>query len=112
MDLHGFETILKFGQHKGETVAEILTKNTTYIEWCYGNIDDFYITDAVWKALDCHKGLEDVLMSGEIDTQDVRNAIAENKNLHEKKRSKYKKHMIETYEYQIDKKIKGSSNEK
>ena len=48
------------------------------MEWAYGEIDDFYITDAVWMALDCHKGLNDVLKSGEINTQDIKDIIAQN----------------------------------
>jgi|TARA_B110000977_G_scaffold85771_1_gene114364 hypothetical protein len=108
MNLYDFETILKFGQHKGETVAEILNNNATYMEWAYGEIDDFYITDAVWMALDCHKGLNDVLKSGEINTQDIKDIIAKNKKFHEEKRERYRSNILEEFQRNLDKKIKGN----
>jgi len=107
MTLHDFKTKLDFGQHEGETVEEILENNPTYIDWCYGTITDFYITDSVWEALDCHKGLNDVLKSGEINTQDVRDVISKNKKLHEEKKERYRSNMIKEFKRSIDKKIKG-----
>jgi hypothetical protein len=47
MTLYDFKTKLDFGQHEGETISDILKNNSTYMEWAYGEIDDFYITDAV-----------------------------------------------------------------
>ena len=108
MKLYSFDTVLKFGQHKGETVAEALKNNPTYLEWCYGHIEDFYITDAVWEALDVHKNLADALKSGGIDPNQVRKAIGNNQKLHEKKRNSYKSHMMELYEKEMELKLKGN----
>ncbi|ARV12022.1 hypothetical protein BTO09_06525 [Gilvibacter sp. SZ-19] len=63
MELYDFDTVLSFGQHKGETVAEAMQNNPTYIAWCYDNIVDFFITDGAWAALSLHKELEDALGS-------------------------------------------------
>ena len=57
MILYDFDTVLSFGQHEGQTIAEALIENPTYPEWCYINIEDFYVTDSVWEALDFIKKL-------------------------------------------------------
>lgn len=108
MKLYSFDTVLKFGQHKGETVAEALKNNPTYLEWCYGNIEEFYITDAVWEAFNVHKDLEDTLKSGGIDPNEVRRAIDHNQKLHQKKRNNYKSHMMGIYEQKMELKLKGN----
>jgi hypothetical protein len=109
MDLYDFDTVLTFGQHEGETIAEALKNNPTYPEWCYAHIDDFYVTDAVWEALDVHKNLDDALKSGGVDPNEVRKMIANNQKLHEEKRSKYKKHMMKLYENELESQLKGNS---
>ncbi|MCK0179678.1 hypothetical protein MWU50_10275 [Flavobacteriaceae bacterium S0862] len=109
MKLYNFDTVLTFGQHKGETVAEALKNNPTYLEWCYAHIDDFYVTDAVWYAMDIHRNLEAALKSGGVDANEVRKAIANNKKLHEEKRTKYKKHMMDLFEKELELQLKGNS---
>ncbi|NKI28448.1 hypothetical protein HCG49_18005 [Arenibacter sp. 6A1] len=111
MELYSFETVLTFGQHKGETISHILKNNPTYIEWCYGNHDDFYITDAVWNALDVHKNLEHALKNGGIDPIEVKKAMGKNKKLHEEKRNTYKTHMMESYELSVENDLKGSAKD-
>lgn len=108
MKLYSFDTVLTFGQHKGETVTEALKNNPTYLEWCYAHIDEFYVTDAVWHAMDVHKNLDDALKSGGVDANEVRKAIANNQKLHEKKRNSYKSHMMELYEKKMELKLKGN----
>lgn len=108
MILYNFKTRLDFGVNKGETIGGILENNPTYIEWCYSTIPDFHITDSVWEALDCHKGLNDVLKSGEINRKDVKNAITTNKEFHEEKRERYKSHILEDFKRSLDEKIKGN----
>lgn len=112
MELYSFETVLTFGQHKGETISHILKNNPTYIEWCYGNHDDFYITDAVWNALDVHKDLEHALKNGGIDPVEVKKGMARNKRYHEEKRIKYKKQMMEIYENRLEASLKGNGDRK
>lgn len=107
MKLYSFDTVLKFGQHKGQTVAEALKNNPTYLEWCYAHIDEFYVTDAVWEALDIHKNLANALKSGGIDSNEVKKAIANNQKFHEEKRNVYKSHMMELYEKEMELKLKG-----
>ena len=108
MKLYSFDTILKFGQHKRESVAEALNNNPTYLEWCYANMDDFYVTDAVWNAMDVHKNLDDALKSNGVDPNEVRKAIAKNQKFHEKKKAKYKSYKMERYSEKIDKELLGN----
>ena len=85
MKLYDLDSVVTFGKHKGETVAEILENNDTYIYWCYETMDDFYITDAVWEAMDIHSHLDDALKSGGVNPNEVRKAIATIKNCMKKR---------------------------
>ena len=109
MKLYDLDSVVTFGKHKGETVAEILENNDTYIYWCYETMDDFYITDAVWEAMDIHSHLDDALKSGGVNPNEVRKAIANNQKLHEEKRNSYKSQMMELYEKEMESKLKGNN---
>ena len=51
MKLYNLDTVLNFGKYKGETVVDILKKNTSYIMvYCLKESEDFYITDEVYEA--------------------------------------------------------------
>ena len=108
MKLHHFYTLLSFGQHEGETIAEAFKNNPTYPEWCYGNIDDFYVTDAVWNAMDVHNNLNDALKKNGIDPNEVKGMIAKNKKFHEEKRAKYKSYKMDQYSKKIEKELLGN----
>lgn len=108
MKLYNFETLIKFGQHKGETVAEVLKNNPTYLEWCYSEIDTFFITDSVWNALDVHRNLSEALKDSV--TQEVlviNNLKDKNEKFHQEKRALYKNHLLEVYEKKVEKELKG-----
>jgi organic radical activating enzyme len=110
MKLHHFDTVLTLGRHIGKTVAQVLENNPTYPEWCYDQIDDFYVTDAVWEALDLHKNLNDALKSNYIDNNETKDMIAKNKKFHEEKKENYKNHKMELYSKKIDKELSGGKN--
>jgi hypothetical protein len=110
MKLYNLKSVLTFGQHKGETVAEALKNNPTYLEWCYSEIDTFFITDSVWNALDVHRNLSEALKDSV--TQEVlviNNLKDKNEKFHLEKRDLYKNHLIEVYEKKVEKELKGIS---
>jgi hypothetical protein len=110
MKLYTLDSVLTFGQHKGQTIAEVLENNPTYPEWCYANMDDFYVTDEVWNAMDVHRNLEDALKNGGVDANAIRKAKINNEKLHQAKRNKYKTLMMERFESDLDKQLKGRSD--
>jgi|GEM_PF-6270629 len=107
MKLHSLATKLDFGKHEGETLTEILKSNPSYIEWCYETIDDFFITDTVWNAMECNVNLEEVLKSGEVPLQEVEKAIVKNKKWHHDKRNNYAKMMVENFKNSLEMQLKG-----
>ena len=48
--LHHFDTLLSFGRHKGAKVTQVLNQDPTYLEWAYGTLEDFFITDEYGKS--------------------------------------------------------------
>jgi hypothetical protein len=52
--------------------------------------------------------LNDVLKSGEINTQVVKDVIAKNKKFHEDKRERYRSNILVELQRNLDKKIKGN----
>ena len=51
MELYNLDTELTFGKYKGETVLDILKKESTYISsYCLVKREGFYITDEVYEA--------------------------------------------------------------
>jgi hypothetical protein len=89
MKLHHFDTVLTFGRHIGKTVAQVLEEKPTYPEWCYDEIDDFYVSDAVWEALDLQKNLNDALKNY-VDYNEIKDMIAKSKKIHEEKKKTIK----------------------
>jgi arginine deiminase len=108
MKLHHFDTVFSFGQHKGETVAEVLEKNPTYLVWCYGNIDNFCATDAVWKIIEEHTKIKGLLNESGIDHNEVRKLLANNQKIHEEKKENYKNYKMERYSKKLDVELSGS----
>lgn len=108
MTLYDFKTKLNFGQHKDQTVRKIMETNPTYIEWCYQNLSDFYITDSVYEALDCHKGLNHVLKSGEINPKDVVASIVQNRDFHREKKDEYIAKKVHKFQISLENKMKGT----
>ncbi len=49
MKLYDLNSILNYGKYKGETIENIIKKDSQYIGWCISDIEDFYITDTVYE---------------------------------------------------------------
>ncbi|RXJ51098.1 exodeoxyribonuclease X C-terminal domain-containing protein [Gelidibacter gilvus] len=109
MDLYDLDTVFKNGQHKGKSVAEVLIQNNSYLHWCYGNRANFFITDAVWEALDDHKDIEVAFTENFINAEDFQLVVASNKKYHQEKRDNYKKYMMDIYEREVESCLQGDS---
>ena len=42
---------INFGKHRGQTIAEIIDTNPTYIKWCLIHLDHFNVSDEIWQQL-------------------------------------------------------------
>jgi hypothetical protein len=42
---------VNFGKHQGQTIAEILDTNPSYLRWCLIHLDHFNVSDEIWKHL-------------------------------------------------------------
>ncbi len=60
-DVRGLKSIFTFGIHKGETVAEVIEDDPSYIEWCLDDVDGFELDSEASAALEKALGLEDDL---------------------------------------------------
>ena len=105
------DTVVTFGQHKGETVAEATGKQPdTYLEWCYAHYGRLLHYGCGLGSLWMYtRHLADALKSGGVNPNEVRKAIANNQKLHEEKRNSYKSQMMELYEKEMESKLKGNN---
>ncbi len=51
MKLYDLNSVLNFGQYKGEKLNVIFEKNPKYIDWCFQKIEWFCITDEIFNKL-------------------------------------------------------------
>lgn len=107
MKLHHFDTVLTFGQHKGETINEVLDKNPNYMIWCYSEVDHFYVTDAVWEIVENNTGLFTMLIENSSISKEIKEQINKNKKFHEKKRNYYKAQKLKIYQEELEAKLIG-----
>jgi hypothetical protein len=49
--MYGFESELKFGKHKGDTISEIIKSDFSYLEWCVMHIGGFYLSPIILTKL-------------------------------------------------------------
>lgn len=109
MKLYNLDSVLTFGQYKGETVLEILKKNSTYItNYCLNESQDFCITDQVflysWKQDIDSAVKEGVDLSEAI--QICMNADP-NKKIFEEKRAEYKNYRLNKCAEMIEAELSG-----
>ena len=88
--LHHFDTLLSFGRHRGTKVTQVLNQDPTYLEWAYGTLEDFFITDGVWEVLKMHKDSK---------------PLTYNQNKHEEKKRNYKNYRLKQYTKKIEKEL-------
>ena len=116
MKLYDLDTILTFGQYRGETVLEILKKKSSYITtYCLKESDDFYITDEVFEAaiIYGYKGTIDSHIEEGHDAYEAINVckeISPAKELFIAKRKLYKDHMLKKYEKELEAQLAGNGN--
>lgn len=115
MKLYNLDSILTFGQYKGETVLDILSKNSTYIPYLLKEMEDFYITDEVYEASIIYgfKGDIDAHVEKGRTAEEVINSCKEvdpNKKYFEEKRAFYKDYMLKQYQKELEIQLSGNGN--
>lgn len=51
MKFYDVDSVFTFGKHEGLTIAEVYQKDPKYIDFCFENIDEFYVAPDVMKEL-------------------------------------------------------------
>lgn len=51
MKFYDSESEFTFGKYEGKTIKEVFEKDPKYIDFCYNNIDEFYVSPEVMKEL-------------------------------------------------------------
>lgn len=51
MKFYDVESKFTFGKYEGKTIAEVFQKDPKYIDYCFNNIDEFYVSPEVMKEL-------------------------------------------------------------
>ncbi|MBS4061762.1 MAG: hypothetical protein KG029_15285 [Bacteroidetes bacterium] len=51
MKFYDADSEFTFGKYEGKTIKEIFEKDPKYIDFCFNNIDEFYVSPEVMKEL-------------------------------------------------------------
>lgn len=51
MKFYDVDSEFTFGKYEGKTIKEVFEKDPKYIDFCYNNIDEFYVSPSVLKDL-------------------------------------------------------------
>ncbi len=51
MKFYDIDSEFTFGKYEGETIREVFEKDPKYIDFCFNNIDEFYVSPDVLKEL-------------------------------------------------------------
>ncbi|MCK9291141.1 MAG: hypothetical protein WCR58_11395 [Bacteroidales bacterium] len=51
MKFYDIDSEFTFGKYEGKTIREVFEKDPNYIEFCFNNIDEFYVSPEVMKEL-------------------------------------------------------------
>ncbi|MDO8897970.1 MAG: hypothetical protein Q7V19_10000 [Bacteroidales bacterium] len=51
MKFYDVDSEFTFGKYEGKTIKEIFEKDPKYIDFCFNNIDEFYVSPEVMKEL-------------------------------------------------------------
>jgi hypothetical protein len=116
MELYNLDTELTFGKYKGETVLEILKKESTYISrYCLVKREGFYITDEVYEAsiIYGNKGpIDDHVAQGH-SAEEAINICREadlSKDYFKEKRKVYKDYLLKQYNQKLESQLSGNGN--
>jgi len=116
MKLYNLDSVLTFGQYNGETVAEVLKKDSSYImSYCFKESEDFYITDEVYEAsiIYGYKGSIDAHVDEGRTAEEAINICKEadsNYNLFIEKREFYKDYMLKQHQKELESQLSGNGN--
>ncbi|MDB2490871.1 hypothetical protein N9W90_00710 [Flavobacteriaceae bacterium] len=115
MELYNLDTVLNFGKYKGETVVDILKKDSTYISYCLKEGEDFYITDQVYEAyiIYGYKGSIDDHVAQGHSAEEAINICKEadpSKEYFKEKRKLYKDYLLKQYNQKLESQLSGNGN--
>ena len=51
MKFYDIDSEFTFGKYEGKTIKEVFEKDPKYIDFCFNNIDEFYVSPDVLKEL-------------------------------------------------------------
>jgi len=51
MKFYDVDTEFTFGKYEGKTIREVFERDPKYIDFCFNNIDEFYVSPAVMREL-------------------------------------------------------------
>lgn len=51
MKFYDVDSEFTFGKYEGKTIREVFEKDPKYIDFCFNNIDEFYVSPAVLREL-------------------------------------------------------------
>jgi hypothetical protein len=51
MKFYDTDSEFTFGKYEGKTIKEVFEKDPKYIDFCFNNIDEFYVSPEVMKEL-------------------------------------------------------------
>ena len=115
MELYNLDTELTFGKYKGETVLDILSKDSSYISYLLKEKDGFYITDQVYEAsiIYGYKGSIDDHVAQGHSAEEAINICKKadpNKDYFKEKRKLYKDYLLKQYNQKIESQLSGNGN--
>lgn len=116
MELYNLDTELTFGKYKGETVLDILKKESTYISsYCLVKREGFYITDEVYEAsiIYGYKGSIDNHVAQGHSAEEAINIFKEadpSKKYFKEKRKLYKDYLLKQYNQKLESQLSGNGN--
>jgi len=116
MELYNLDTELTFGKYKGETVLDILKKESTYISsYCLVKREGFYITDEVYEAsiIYGYKGSIDDHVAQGHSAEEAINIFKKadpSKEYFKEKRKLYKDYLLKQYNQKLESQLSGNGN--
>lgn len=67
MKFYDIDSEFTFGKYEGQTIKEVFEKDPKYIDFCFNNIDEFYVSPDVMKEL---RSLDPRFTSSPAETDD------------------------------------------
>ncbi len=67
MKFYDIDSEFTFGKYEGQTIKEVFEKDPKYIDFCFNNIDEFYVSPDVMKEL---RSLDPRFTSAPAETDD------------------------------------------